>query len=120
MCLFLKFSVDKTSVRTKLARVDWLGGFLFIASLTSFLIAVSWGGSQFSWGSFHTIVPLTLGAVGIILPLALEFKIVKKPFIKRELFAKKDMIAACICAFINGQMVSEFIGPSELGQLTPA
>lgn len=30
----------------KLRRIDWLGSFLFTGSATSFLIAVSWGGSE--------------------------------------------------------------------------
>jgi hypothetical protein len=29
-----------------LARIDWIGSFIFTGSATSFLIAVSWGGSQ--------------------------------------------------------------------------
>lgn len=45
--LVLKLEIDTTSLKAKLALVDWFGNVLFIASLTSFLVAVTWGGVQF-------------------------------------------------------------------------
>ena len=38
----LTLKPQKESLKSKLARVDWLGGGLFIASSTAFLIAISW------------------------------------------------------------------------------
>jgi MFS family permease len=35
------------SLKEKLSRVDWIGGAAFTASLTSFLMAISWGGVQY-------------------------------------------------------------------------
>lgn len=43
----LKFDMNKTSLKEKLAQIDWIGSVLFIASMTSFLIAITWGGVQF-------------------------------------------------------------------------
>jgi hypothetical protein len=41
----------KATFEDKLLRVEWVGGTLFIAILTSFLIAVSRSGIQFPWDS---------------------------------------------------------------------
>ena len=56
----------------RIKSVDWIGGFLFIGSLTSFLIGLSWAGVQYSWYSVHTLVPLIVGASGIIVALVYE------------------------------------------------
>lgn len=34
------------TMQEKFRRIDWLGGFLFTGSTTTFLIAISWGGLQ--------------------------------------------------------------------------
>ena len=55
----------RSSVKERLLRVDWLGGFIFIASFTSFLMGLTWGGVQVPWSSFRTLVPLQIGILGI-------------------------------------------------------
>lgn len=42
----LTLKPKEATTREKLSRIDWLGAFLFTGSATSFLIAVSWGGTQ--------------------------------------------------------------------------
>lgn len=54
------------SVSPELARVNWPGELLFLTSSVSLLIAISRGGTQAAWGSFHTIVPLVMGGLGMI------------------------------------------------------
>lgn len=36
----------KATAQEKLSRIDWIGGVIFTGSTTSFLIAISWGGTQ--------------------------------------------------------------------------
>lgn len=91
---------------TKLKRVDWLGGALFVASMTSFLIAISWGGVQEPWGSWRTIVPLLLGAFGLVLTGLWESYRAKEPFLRRSLFHCPSAFAAYLGAFIQGLLVS--------------
>ena len=52
------------STRDGLRNIDWLGSVLFVASITSFLIPLSWGGTMYAWTSWHTTIPLTLGLLG--------------------------------------------------------
>ena len=64
--LFLKLSHRKRSLSTKLRELDYVGSGLFIASITAFLIPLTWGGVQYAWDSWHTLVPLILGAFGLL------------------------------------------------------
>jgi uncharacterized membrane protein len=86
--------------------VDWLGGFLFISSLTTFLIGLSWAGIEFAWSDYRTLVPLILGAAGVGASLIWERFGAREPFLRRSLFSEVSAIAAYICALMQGLVVS--------------
>jgi MFS family permease len=103
--LVLTLKPRTSSVREKLARVDWFGGFLFISSTTAFLIAICWGGTEEPWGSFRTIVPFVFGILGIIGSLIWEAYWAKEPFLKRSLFYSVSSYAAYFGAMVQGLLV---------------
>jgi hypothetical protein len=78
---------------------------MFIASATSFLIGVSWGGIQYSWTSWRTLVPMIIGGVGIIASLEWETYGAKEPFLRRSLFHNWSAIASYIGAVVQGCLV---------------
>ncbi|KAI1378051.1 major facilitator superfamily transporter [Hypoxylon crocopeplum] len=92
----------KATAQEKISRIDWLGGFLFAGSATAFLIAISWGGTQHPWDSAATIVPLVLGAVGIIGTVLYEVYLAKYPFLQKDLFRDMSSIIAYIAACLQG------------------
>jgi MFS family permease len=96
------------SLKTKLARVDWTGGFMFISSSTSFLIAISWGGTQEPWGSWRTIVPLVLGTLGLVATGIYETYFAEEPFFGRNIFHNRDAFAAYLGATLQGFLVSSY------------
>ncbi|EFR04042.1 hypothetical protein MGYG_07048 [Nannizzia gypsea CBS 118893] len=49
----------------RLGLLDFPGSALFIPSLTSFLIPVTWGGVQYRCDSWRTLIPLIFGALGL-------------------------------------------------------
>jgi MFS family permease len=102
--LTLKPKTD--TLQSKLKRVDWLGGALFISSMTAFLIAISRGGTQEPWGSFRTTVPLMLGAFGLVMTALWDTYRAKEPFLRRSLFHCPSAFAAYFGAFIQGLLVS--------------
>ncbi|THC91735.1 hypothetical protein EYZ11_008809 [Aspergillus tanneri] len=62
---FLRVKSDDTSnYMMQLKRIDWLGNVIFVLSMVSILIALSWSGSQYPWSSFRVIVPLVMGFAG--------------------------------------------------------
>ncbi|KAH8744755.1 major facilitator superfamily domain-containing protein [Diaporthe sp. PMI_573] len=89
----------------KFRRVDWIGGSLFILSGTVFLIAVSWGGVQYSWLSPGTIVPLCLGVVGLTWTFIYEARWCRRPFLRRSLFWNVSSIVTYICGTIQGLII---------------
>ncbi|KAL2282137.1 hypothetical protein FJTKL_11179 [Diaporthe vaccinii] len=101
----LKFRAPPATASQKMQRVDWRGGALFISSATSFLVAVSWGGSQFSWTSPQTLVPLCLGALGLAGTFFYEAKYAKRPFLRRSLFWNVSSIATYTCGLIQGLVI---------------
>jgi predicted membrane channel-forming protein YqfA (hemolysin III family) len=106
--LVLTLKPRTSSLKEKLARVDWTGGFFFISSCTAFLIAISWGGTQEPWSSWRTLVPLLLGILGIIGTLVWEGYGAKEPFLKRSLFEGVSSYAAYFGAMVQGLLVSDF------------
>jgi hypothetical protein len=97
------------SMKVKLGRVDWTGGALFISSSTSFLIAISWGGTMEPWGSFRTLVPLVMGLLGLIATGFWETYYAKEPFLGRRLFYCRDSFAAYTGALLQGFLVFELV-----------
>ncbi|KUJ10081.1 putative multidrug resistance protein fnx1 [Mollisia scopiformis] len=87
-----------------LARVDFLGNALLIASITSILIALTWGGGQYTWSSYHTVLPLVLGLAGLLLFLAFETR-VPEPTTPFRLFANRTSLIGFLCAFIHNMLV---------------
>ncbi|KAI0023349.1 major facilitator superfamily transporter [Xylariomycetidae sp. FL0641] len=92
----------KATAQEKLSRIDWLGSFIFTGSTTSFLIAISWGGTQFPWGSASTLVPLIIGTLGIILSFVYEARFSKNPFLRKELFRDASSITTYVAASLQG------------------
>ncbi|KAL9110534.1 MAG: hypothetical protein Q9227_004892 [Pyrenula ochraceoflavens] len=102
--LTVRLSIKKTSFASKIARVDWLGGLLFIGGLTSFLIAISWGGSQHPWGSAATLVPLIVGIAAVAASFVWE-GFAREPFLRRSLFRSYSAIAAYVSAAFQGLLL---------------
>ena len=63
---FMRLNLVPGYISQKLKRVDWLGNDIFIVATTSFLIPLTRGGVQCPWGSWHTLVPLLIGVVGLV------------------------------------------------------
>ncbi|KAI0106402.1 MFS general substrate transporter [Nemania sp. FL0031] len=66
--IFLRVSYNKEmSFWQKLKRVDLVGNFVLVASTVSVLYALSYAGTLYPWQSWHTLVPLLLGFLGLFL-----------------------------------------------------
>ncbi|KAJ5631074.1 uncharacterized protein N7484_011174 [Penicillium longicatenatum] len=94
--ILLKLERNPVSIRQSLAKVDYSGSFLFVASLTSFLIPITWGGIMFSWSSWHTLVPLILGLAGLLGFCVYEAYVAAQPLIPSGVFSNATM---CLCYF---------------------
>lgn len=57
------------------------GNFIIIASTTSVVIALTWGGVIHAWSSPRVIVPLVLGLVGMFVFFLYEARVAKNPIV---------------------------------------
>ena len=106
MLPFLQVKYNRTAtLAQKLQRIDWLGNSLLVLSVVSTLIALSFGGTSFSWSSWRVILPLVLGIAGIIVFHYLQTTpLCPEPTMPPYLFTNRTSLAAFILAFLHGML----------------
>ncbi|KAI4959464.1 hypothetical protein J4E86_003186 [Alternaria arbusti] len=101
--LFVRLdAVAKLTFQEKLKRVDWLGAVLFIGSMTSLLIGISWGGIQHPWDSVATLAPIIAGMTGIVAFFLWQWYRKEHTLLPLAVFGSWSAIAAFYNALING------------------
>src|SRR4051794_3139838 len=88
--------------------IDWLGAFLLTVSVTSVLLASTWGGREFAWGSPQII---GLFALGVLLALAflVQERRAREPVLPRRLFSDRVFT---VCVALSALLGSVMIGAS--------
>lgn len=114
LLLTVRPRVAKT-VGQKLRRVDWVGTAAFMASATSLLVAISWGGTQFAWASPATAAPLALGAAGLVATGLWERRCgattttttttTCEPLLPHALFGSASAVAVYACTAAQGLLL---------------
>jgi len=103
--IYVKLKTKKTSLRAKLARVDWIGSIFFTAGMTSFLVGISWAGIQYEWKSAQVIAPMTVGVSGVVATIVWEAYYAKEPILRPSLFYSTSAIFTYACALFQGLIV---------------
>ncbi|KAL8968053.1 MAG: hypothetical protein Q9197_005084 [Variospora fuerteventurae] len=103
--LFLRLAFKASHFSVQLARVDWFGSFLFIASTTSFLIPVTWGGVSYPWTSWRTLVPLCIGIAGLITFAFYEEVVATEPLIRPAIFKNRTSAVSYIATVVHGMIL---------------
>ncbi|KAK7757680.1 hypothetical protein SLS62_000057 [Diatrype stigma] len=65
LCLRVSYNKEMTFWQ-KLKRIDLIGNCILVASTVSVLYALSYAGTRYPWGSWHTLVPLLVGFMGLL------------------------------------------------------
>jgi hypothetical protein len=100
--VFLTLNQKHGSFLARLREVDWFGMVLFLASVTGFLIPVTWGGVQYAWDSWRTLVPLIVSAAGMIaFVVYIEFY-ASKPLIRTSVFKNTSAAILYVTTVIHG------------------
>jgi MFS family permease len=66
-----------SSLRSKLARIDYFGMGIFVASTTLMLCGLTTGGTTHPWKSASVLAPLILGLTGLGVFVLVEWKVAK-------------------------------------------
>lgn len=100
--LFLNLNIVPSSLLEKLRRIDYTGTVLFVGSLSSFLIPLTWGGISYAWDSWHTLVPLIVGAVWLLVFAFYEYRFAADPIIPPVIFQNRTATASFIGSVLQG------------------
>ncbi|RPB04522.1 MFS general substrate transporter [Choiromyces venosus 120613-1] len=103
--LFLNLNHRTTSFMEKLRRVDWIGSVLFVASMMSLLIPITWGGVMYPWDHWRTLVPLILGIVGLAGFVLFEMFVAKEPLIRLGVFATRTSLVNYLGTVMHGMIL---------------
>ncbi|KAK2594102.1 hypothetical protein QQS21_008205 [Conoideocrella luteorostrata] len=106
LALFLKVKHVKDSARNSLKRVDLGGNALLVASVTSVLLALTWGGVEFPWSSWRTLLPLILGLAGLGAFAAVESTtMILEPTMPPRLFSNRTSAGGFAIAMLHSMLM---------------
>ena len=92
--------------KKSLARVDYLGNIIFIASLCAILLGLVLGGIRYPWSSWRIIVPLVLGFLGWgCFHMHQASSICKEPSMPPRLFANRTSIVGFWLTFVSALLL---------------
>ncbi|OJJ46149.1 hypothetical protein ASPZODRAFT_66930 [Penicilliopsis zonata CBS 506.65] len=100
--LFLNLNIIPSSLAEKLRRIDYVGTGLFIGSMASFLIPLTWGGVLYSWSSWRTLVPLLIGVAGLTVFGVYEWRYATEPIIPPGIFQNRTAAVSFIGSVLQG------------------
>ncbi|PWW75666.1 MFS general substrate transporter [Tuber magnatum] len=103
--LFLNLNHRTTSFLEKLKRVDWVGSVLFVVSMMSLLIPITWGGVMYPWDHWRTLVPLLLGVAGLAGFLLYERFVAKEPLIRLGVFSTRTALVNYLGTIMHGMIL---------------
>ncbi|MEE6261351.1 MDR family MFS transporter [Plantactinospora sonchi] len=81
--------------------IDWIGAALLVAAVSSLLLALSWGGNEYAWGSGVIIGLFVAGAVLGVVFLLQEAR-VAEPILPLKLFRRPTFALANTAGFVLG------------------
>jgi len=104
----LHLNNEISSLRSKMARIDFLGMFVFVASTTLFLYGLTAGGTVRPWTAGGVLAPLVIGIVGLSLFIIVEWKVSMEPMVPLKIFSNRTANAGFFGAFIHGLVIWSF------------
>jgi MFS family permease len=89
--------------REKLAKLDWIGYFLFTSGLVLFTMGLSWSQNPYSWSDAHILATFIIGVALIVAFAVYETKFKRDGMFHHDLFANNwNFVIALVCVFVEG------------------
>jgi len=104
----LHLHYEISSLRAKLARIDYIGMVVFTAASSAFLVGITTGGSLNPWSSASVLAPMIIGLVLFGAFILIEWKVAKEPMVPLRVFRDRTAAAAFFGFFIHGLVVWAF------------
>ncbi|KAF8151940.1 iron permease [Mycena galopus ATCC 62051] len=97
---FLNLRAPKESLAAKIKHLDFIGNFIVIGSTAACVLSLTQAGALYSWNSFHVLVPLCLGLVGIVIFFVYEARLAEDPMVPSFLWTNRTSISGYIQTFL--------------------
>ena len=94
-------AVMKLPARRVERRIDYLGGILLGVIATSVILLATWGGTEYSWGSWEIIGLLLLALAGLAAFLAVERR-AAEPMLPLHVFKNRNFSVTMVLTFLVG------------------
>ncbi|KAI8055896.1 major facilitator superfamily domain-containing protein [Syncephalis plumigaleata] len=98
-------STKHDQIRERLKRIDYLGAILLLITVSSALLALGWGGNQFSWDSPVIIVLLCVATLVGCLFIWVEGWYANEPFIPGSILRSPSVALTMMASFMSGWIV---------------
>lgn len=105
VAFFVRLRPLQLSWMEKLARVDCVGSFVFVASTTSLLVPLTWAGVMYDWQSWRVVAPLGFALAGFIILGYHENFATAYPIIRKQVFANRSANIAYFTTIIQGMVL---------------
>ncbi|KAI9818754.1 MAG: hypothetical protein M1827_007574 [Pycnora praestabilis] len=105
VAVFLKLHLDRSTIKQKLKRIDWVGTAWFMGSTTSILIPLSWGGVVYPWNHWRTLVPLLLGVAGLLILVYWELHVAVEASLRLSIFRTWTAKVTFLTTFLHGFII---------------
>lgn len=104
----LRLHQEISSLRSKLARIDYIGMAVFVSSTTLLLYGITTGGTADPWDSATVLVTLVLGVVGLAVFVVVEWKVSPEPMVPIRIFSNRSANSGYFGAFVHGLVLWAF------------
>ncbi|KAH8924037.1 MFS general substrate transporter [Atractiella rhizophila] len=99
----------KGEVLQKVKQVDWVGTTLTLIASILVLLALNWGGVEYSWSSAPVLSSLIIGIVGFVVFWLWEWRFAALPIVPMSMFRIKTVTGVLICTLSNGMVFFQTI-----------
>ncbi|ORY62307.1 major facilitator superfamily domain-containing protein [Pseudomassariella vexata] len=104
---FLKLKHDRRGATlANLKRIDWLGNGILTATVASILIALTWGGTLYSWKSSNVLAPFLVGLAGLVIFALHQVSFSPSPITPSRLFSHRASLIGFAISFLHGVILT--------------
>ncbi|KAJ7762782.1 iron permease [Mycena maculata] len=100
--MYLSVRHPEGTVRSKLARVDWIGNLIAIVGSGLAIIGMTWGGIRYPWASAQVLAPLIIGFCLLFLFAVYEAKVPSQPTIPLDVIANRTSLSGLLTTAAHG------------------
>ncbi|KAI8237651.1 Efflux pump FUS6 [Colletotrichum sp. SAR 10_96] len=105
--LFLRVNHKREgTIAQQLGRVDYSGNFILVYAVVSILIPLTWGGTTYSWKSWHILLSLLAGFTGLVLFGVHQGKFAREPTMPLRVYSNVSCALGYGITFLHGIVLS--------------